>query len=196
MKSATGQDTLVQDIMLLSVDVFYDAPINKEKGNALSFYASYSNYNYGTNFIKVTGPDNPATGVKTAFTAPTSTVTGYNPITNAPLSNFNKASYGNAFPYLGTGNVLYAQAGYKFRDKLLGSQGTLQVFANCQYAVYDRLAAPMYVFDAGINWLIHGQNSKFTFDYQDRPYFSENKDGNLIQYSRYGQFVLQYQVCF
>jgi hypothetical protein len=196
MKSATNTDTLVQDIMLLSVDVFFDAPINKEKGNAISFYGSYSNYNYGTNFIKVTGPDNPATGVKTAYTAPTSTVTGYNPITNAPLTSFNKASYGNAFPYLGTGNVLYAQAGYKFKDKLLGEQGTLQVFANCQYAVYDRLSAPMYVFDAGINWLIKGQNSKFTFDYQDRPFFVENTNGNLIQHSRYGQFVLQYQVCF
>jgi len=190
------KDTVMQDIMLLSVDVFYDTPINKEKGTAFSFYGSYSNYNYGTNFIKVTGPDNPATGVQTAYTAPTSTVTGYNPLTGKSLTSFNKASFGNAFPYLGTGNVLYAQAGYKFKDKLLGDQGTLQVFANCQYAVYDRLAAPMYVFDAGINWLIKGHNSKFTFDYQDRPYFLENSTGNLIQHSRYGQFVMQYQCAF
>jgi len=182
--------------MLLSVDVFYDTPINKETGTAFSFYASYSNYNYGTNFIKVTGPDNPATGVQTAYTAPTSTVTGYNPLTNKLLTSFNKASFGNAFPYLGTGNVLYAQAGYKFKDKLLGEQGTLQVYANCQYAMYDRLSGPMYVFDAGINWLIKGHNSKFTLDYQDRPFFLENADGNLVQHSRYGQFVLQYQVAF
>ncbi len=194
--SKNPKDTVMQDITLLSVDIFYDTPINKEKGNAFSLYASYSNYNYGTNFIKVTGPDNPATGVQTGFTAPTSTVTGYNPLTQKSLTNFNKASFGNAFPYLGTGNVGYAQIGYKFKDNLLKEQGTLQVYANCQYAVYDRLSAPMYVFNLGINWLIRNHNSKFTFDYQDRPFFLENTNGNLVQHSRYGQFVLQYQVAF
>lgn len=194
--SVIKNDTTQTDMMLLSADIFYDTPINKDKGNAFSFYASYSNYNYGRNFIKVTGPDNPATGVSTALTAPGSAATGYNPITGKSLTNFNKASYGNAFPYLGTGNAFYAQAGYKFRDNLLGEQGTLQIYANGQYAVYDRLGEPMYVFDAGINWLIKGHNSKFTLDYQDRPYFSEDKNGSLKQYSRYGQFVLQYQLAF
>ncbi|MGZ3863147.1 MAG: hypothetical protein ACXVPN_05025 [Bacteroidia bacterium] len=198
MKSTTGPDTLSQDIMLLSADVFLDMPINKEKGNAVSFYAAYSNYNYGTKFIKVTGPDNPATGVKTSYTTPTNTtVTGYNPLTGAALTSFNKASYGNAFPYLGTGQVIYAQAGYKFKDKLLGeTYGTLQLYANGQYALYDRLSDPMLVYDIGVNWLIKGQNCKFTLDYQDRPFFLEDKAGNLKQYSRYGQIVLQYQVCF
>ncbi|HEX7414770.1 MAG TPA: hypothetical protein VF411_12075, partial [Bacteroidia bacterium] len=48
-------DTMKQDMMHLAVDVFYDTPINKEKGTAFSFYGSFSSYNYGTNFLRVQG---------------------------------------------------------------------------------------------------------------------------------------------
>ena len=58
--SLTQKDTVQQDIMLAAVDVFYDAPVNKDRGTALSVYACYSNYNYGSKFMKVSGPDNPA----------------------------------------------------------------------------------------------------------------------------------------
>jgi hypothetical protein len=185
-------DTLQQDIFHFAADVFYDAPLNKDKGNAISFYGSYSNYNYGKNFVRVAGADNPANAVAT------STVTLPN-TANLPIKGptaYDKQNYGNAVPYLGTGNILYGQLGYKFKDDLLGKQGTLQVYGNCQYAIYDALSDPMLLWDAGINWLIKGHNSKFTLDYQNRPYFSENNVGQLKQMNRYGQLVLQYQIAF
>jgi hypothetical protein len=172
-------DTLFENILLSSVDVFYDIPVNKEKGTAFSLYASYSNYNYGKNFIKVSGPDNPANGSNNS---------------NATL--FNKANYGNAFPYIGTGNVYYLQTGYKLKNNLLGEHGTLQFYGNCQYANYTRLSSPMFVYDAGINWLIRGNYSKFTLNYQNRPNYQEELDGRLREKSRKGQIVLQYQVAF
>ena len=172
-------DTVSQNMLLTSVDVMYDAPLNKEKENAISVYACYSNYNYGTNFLKVTGPDNPASA---------SSVT--------PATAFSKANYGNAFPYLGTGDIYYAQAGYKFKNNLLKEQGTLQVYADCQYSAYHRLHDPMIVYDAGINWLIRGHNAKFTFNYQNRPYFAVDVNNNLTQKTRKGCFVLQYQLAF
>lgn len=172
------KDTARQDLKLFALDVFYDAPLNKETGTAVSLYGSFSSYDYGTNFVKVTGPDNPANG---------STKTG---------TTFDKANYGNAFPYLGTGRVGYVQAAYKMRDKLLGDQGTLQPFFDLQYSSYDRLADPMYVIDVGVNWLIYGNNSKITFNYQNRPYFAANTSGALVQDSRLGEFVVQYQVMF
>jgi hypothetical protein len=177
--SIGSADTSFQDMMHFALDVFYDAPLNENKGNAYSIYACYSNYNYGINYIKVTGPDNPANGIN---------------IKNATL--FDKANYGNAFPYLGTGNILYLQTAYKFKKNLLGEHGTLQPFMDCQYSVYDRLQTPMYVIDAGINWLIKGNNSKFTLNYQNRPYFTENSVGQLTQNSRKSQVVLQYQIAF
>lgn len=173
------KDTIYEAIMHFAADVFYDVPLNKEKGTAFSLYACYSNYNYGKDFIKVTGPDNPATA--SSYTV---------------SNSINKASYGNAFPYLGTGNVYYLQTGYKFKDNLLGEHGTLQPYANVQYANYVRLSDPMLVFDAGINWLIKGHGSKFTFDYQNRPYFVDDGKGNVTESSRKGQFVVQYQVTF
>lgn len=177
--SLDNKDTLQENILLAAIDVFYDAPVNKDKGTALSLYACYSNYNYGANFLKVSGPDNPASS--TAIKNP---------------SLFDKANYGNAYPYLGTGNVFYMQAGYKLRNNLLGSQGALQVYGDCQYANYQRLRSPMLVFDAGINWLVKGHNSKFTLNYQNRPYFTEHANGELKETARKASFVLQYQLAF
>ena len=185
------QDTLQQDILHLAVDVFYDAPINKDKGTAISFYASYSNYNYGKNFIRIQGADNPANAVATS----TVTLPNTAHLPGGPTA-YDKQNYGNAVPYLGTGNILYAQVGYKFKDDLFGSQGTLQVYGNCQYAIYNALSDPMLLWDAGVNWLIKGHNSKITLDYQNRPYFTENNVGQLKQANRYGQVVLQYQIAF
>jgi hypothetical protein len=54
----------------------------------------------------------------------------------------------------------------------------------------------MLVFDAGVNWLIKGHGSKFTFDYQNRPYFVDDGKGHVNESSRKGQFVVQYQVTF
>jgi len=176
--NVAAQDTVHQDLKLFSLDVFYDVPVNKEKGTAYSLYASLSNYNYGTNFIKVTGANNPASG--SANTA----------------TSFSRSNYGNAFPYLGTGNTMYIQTAYKFKDRLFGNQGTLQPFADLQYSKYNRLNDPMYVFDVGANWLIYGNNSKVTFNYKNRPYFAENSAGVLPESKRLGEFVIQYQVSF
>lgn len=176
--NTTSQDTVRQDIRLLAVDVFYDAPVNKAKGTAFSIYACFSNYYYGTNFIKVTGPNNPATG------------------SSDTSSPFSKANFGNAFPYIGTGNVGYLQTAFKMRDKLFGNQGTLQPFFDVQYARYDRLKDTMYVFDVGVNWMITENNAKITFNYQNRPYFKANANGELVQDSRLGEFVVQFQAAF
>lgn len=178
-KLTSPKDTLSQDILLYAFDVMYDAPINREKQNAISLYGCYSIYNYGTNFLKTTGPDNPATGSATKL--PTL---------------FDKANYGNAYPYLGSGTNYYLQAGYKFRNNLLKSQGTLHVYADCQYSRYHALNDPMIVGDLGINWLIKGHNAKFTLNYQNRPYFGEDLNGKLVQKSRKGCVVLQYQLAF
>ena len=172
------QDTIKQSIKLFALDVFYDVPLNKEKGTALSLYVCYSNYNYGKNFIKVTGPDNPASG------------------SSKTSSSFERSNYGNAFPYLGTGTVGYIQAAYKLKNDLLKDQGTLQPYFDLQYSSYDRLSEVMYVFDIGVNWLIQGNNSKIPLNYQNRPYFAPNTNGDLVQDSRLGEWVIQYHISF
>lgn len=164
-------DTLYHNMNLWSVDLFYDAPINKAKGTALTIYSGYFNYDFGKGYLRNVAPMNPTNGVK-----------------NGSLNGS-----GNGAPLIGTGSTIYFQSGYKFKDKLLGESGTLQVYSAVQYSQYDRLAEPMTVIDAGVNWLVHGHNSKFTFNYQSRPIFSAT-DAKVID--RKGEWVLQYQVAF
>ena len=175
---SNASDTIKQNILLLAADLFYDAPINIKKGTAISAYVCYSKYDFGTNFLKVNGANNSADGSSLSKT------------------NFDKANYGTAFPYLGSGNILYTQVAYKLKSDLLGDRGTLQPFGNIQYSQYSKLNDPMYVFDLGVNWLLIGHNTKVTLDYQNRPYFTENAAGNLKETSRRNMVVVQLQLAF
>ncbi|WP_229725492.1 hypothetical protein [Hymenobacter baengnokdamensis] len=173
--TATG-DTISQALNLLAADVFYDAPVNAAKGTAVTAYGGYYHYDFGPGYLKNASAMNPANGVKSS------------------VGSFNGP--GNSYPSLGTGHVLYAQAGYLLPRGLLGSYGTLQPYASTQYARYDRLADPMVLTNLGVNWLLYGNTSKLTFNYQNRPVFTAQHNGDITATDRKGEYVLQYQVAF
>ncbi len=162
----------------LGLDVFYDAPLNKEKGTALTAYAAFIDYDFGPNYLRNGDPINPANGVNSQGT-------------------FNGA--GNKFPLIGTGQVYYAQAGYLMRDDLLGKSGTLQPYAQLIVSDYERIQDPITVFDLGVNWLQAGHRSKLSLDYQSRPILVEGSAGKLVKNTheyRKGMMVFQYQFAF
>jgi hypothetical protein len=163
------------NMQLWSVALFYDAPVNTDKGTALSAYAGYFDMNYGTGYLRYNGIMNPADGTTTAGAI--------------------GGSWGNGFPMFGTGKVVYAQVGYLLKKDLLGEGGTLMPYASIMSADFTRLANRMNVFDAGINWLIKGHSSKITLDYQSRPVY-ESQAGDLVKTGTKGQVLLQYQVYF
>jgi hypothetical protein len=193
-QTLTLHDTTRTNMLLWSVDLFYDAPINKDKGTAITFYAAYSNYGFGKNYIRNSNPLNPATGVTANPVAGvgTNTVTGgFNP--NA--SSFN--GLGNQFPMIGTGSIYFAQAGYLLPKFKNGTQ--FQPYGMFMYANYQALKDPVVLWDLGINYLIKGHNSKFSLDYQSRPVFNvSTTDYQLhdIKSARRGMIVLQYQISF
>lgn len=164
-----ANDTISSNMLHLSADVYYDAPVGI-KGQAISFYGSVAHYDYGKNYIRNSGPMNPANGSN-----------------NPTILNGG----GTAFPMFGTGTVAYMQAGYKLKDNLIGTT-TLMPYVSMQYGDYERLNDAMTYYDAGVNWLLAGQTSKFTLAYQNRPVF--NTIGNTID--RKGAVVVQYQVFF
>ena len=172
------KDTVQEKILLLATDVYYDVPLNREKGTALNLYGCFSRYDFGSNFLKTGGANNSANG------------------SSATKTNFDKMNYGTAFPYLGSGNIYYAQVAYKLKNNLLGEHGTLQPYANVQYSSYTLLGQGMTAFDLGVNWLILGHNTKVTFDYQNRPYFTEDVNGSLKSTKRLYSFVVQLQLVF
>jgi hypothetical protein len=165
----TATDTVNSNMVHLAGDIYYDAPIGT-RGQAISLYGNVTHFDYGQDYIRNTGPMNPANGSN-----------------NSSVLNGG----GNAFPAYGTGTVLYLQAGYKFRNNLIGKT-TLMPYASIQHAKYERLNDAMNYFDAGVNWFLAGNASKLTISYQDRPVF--NTAGDAV--TRKGAVVAQYQVFF
>jgi hypothetical protein len=165
----------LHNMTLWSAALFYDAPVNSEKGTAISAYAGYYDLNYGPGYLRYNGIMNPADG-----------------ITNGPATG----SQGTAFPMFGTGKVIYAQLGFLLKKDLLGEgNGTLMPYASIMSGDYTRLKDRMNVIDLGVNWLIKGHTSKISLDYQVRPVY-EQQGTDLVKTSNRGQAVLQYQVNF
>lgn len=176
--TTTGKtDTVNTDLLIAGVDVIYDAPINKEKGTALSFYAAYMYSDYGPQYVRHLGVMNTADAVNTSVGA-------------------LAGSGGSAFAINGSGNTVFAQLGYKMKNELFGSYGTLMPYGMVQASQYYHFQSEVLVYHVGLNWLLKGQNSKVSLDYQDRPYFSSNVVGEIHQTARRGMVVLQYQIAF
>jgi hypothetical protein len=175
--SGAYNDTSFADMLHIGIETFLDIPLNKEKGTAVNAVAGYYNTNYGPDYLRYNGLMNPATG-STA--------------TNLVQSN----AYGNSFPMFGTGSVVYAQVGFLLPKTLLGeNRGQLMPYASCQYSDYEALQhKKSLVFDAGFNWMIKGHNAKISVDYQNRPTFSKDTNGNIQSGNRKSCVIVQYQV--
>jgi hypothetical protein len=169
----SGADSIrFQDMKLWAAEVFYDAPLNKEKGSALSAYLGYFNYDYGTRYLRYNGIMNPGSGLAS---------------TGGSVSG-SGAVFGNAYPMFGTGQAMYAQVGWL----LPGSR--LMPYASCQYARWKRLDdEAMAVYNLGLNYFFNGHQSKMSLDWQNRPVFSEASDG-VKNSGRRNSIVLQYQI--
>lgn len=192
-QTLTIKDTARTNMLLWQVEMFYDCPINKDKGTAITAYASYSYFDFGQNYLRNANPLNPATGAygnpaNGSLTNPTG---GFNPA----LSSFNGG--GNQFPMIGTGATYFGQVGYlmkKFKD---GTQ--FQPYAMYQYSAWQGLKDPVILWNLGVNYLIKGHNSKVSLDYQSRPIFNYSTADNQlhdIKSARRGMIVLQYQIAF
>jgi hypothetical protein len=166
-------DTAYHAMNLWSAALYYDAPLNADKGTALSAYLGYFNYDFGKGYLRYNGIMNPANGVAGGFSAGTQ---------------------GNAFPMFGTGTAIYAQVGYLLKKDLLGEgHGTLMPYASIMSADWERVNSRMNVVNVGVNWLIKAHNAKLTLDYQSRPVYKQ--EGNdFVKNSTRGQWVLQYQI--
>jgi len=167
--SDTGKDTIQSDLLMYAVDVFYDSPVGK-KGEALSIYANASHLDYGPGYIRNLGVMNP---------------------TNGSNNNHIINGGGFGFPAYGTGNVLYLQVGYKFKDNLMGSS-TLMPYFSVENAKYNRLSKDMSFISTGLNLLLNGHQSKLTMAYENRPVFFTDSDA----VKRMGSWILQYQISY
>ena len=167
-----GMETY-HNMSLFAIDAFMDFPINKDKKTALTTYLSFFDFDFGPNYIRLLGANNPANGV------------------NAAEGSFN--GRGNTFPISGTGTSTFAQIGFLFES--MGehkNHGQLQPYLAAQYSNFDRFENPMFYYDLGVNWYLNGHASKFTLNAENRPIFQDT-DSGIRSNDRKWMFVLQYQ---
>lgn len=169
-----GADTVYDNLLMWSLAAFADMPVKSNK-YSISAYAGYFFTDYGHNYIRNNGIMNPANG------------------NNDPV-NFNGA--GNAYPMFGTGSSIYAQAGFRLPNGMLGKLGTLMPYASYRYSRFDKLADAAHVYNAGVNWLINKHQSKVSLNYELRPLFRTQLNGDISSNGYRNSVWLQYQIFF
>ena len=170
-----AKDTISDNLKQFAADIFYDTPINKEKGTAFTFYAVYHHHDFGPNYTRVLAIGNPANGMEPS------------------KASFNGS--GNGYPVIGTGNSVSVQTGFLlpyFNQKKKGPQ--LLPALGIQYSNFERFADPMITYDAGVSLLLKGHASKFVFNAQSRPIFMAQSDGQITAVSRKMMYVLMYHI--
>ncbi|WP_027137062.1 porin family protein [Gaetbulibacter saemankumensis] len=161
-------ETNIYDISHFAADSFLNLPL--ANGNAITAYLGYYDYDFGKNYIRNVGANNPTTGGGTDFNGP-----------------------GVAFPMIGTGTTWYGQFGYAFKQtQILNHLTVIQPNIAVQYSDWDALNNHMTVYDFTVNFLINGsQGNKISLGYQHRPIFEAE---TLKQKDYKGMAVLQYQI--
>lgn len=167
---ANLEDTNIYDITHFAADSFLNLPLSN--GNAITAYLGYYDYDFGKDYIRNVGANNPTTGGGTDFNGP-----------------------GVAFPMIGTGTTWYGQFGYAFKEtQVLNLPTVIQPNIAIQHSNWDALNDNMTVYDFTVNFLINGsQDNKISLGYQHRPIFDA---ATLEQKDYKGMAVLQYQISF
>ncbi|WP_437371066.1 porin [Maribacter litoralis] len=172
LASLQNGETGFHDLRLLAADIFLDLPLQADNGNVLTVYAAYFNYDFGPNYIRNTGVNNP--------------------IVDSSPGQVSFNGSGNAFPVVGTGDSFHTQLGYLFPylDEA-GKRGRLQPYISMQYSNFDILKDPMAYYDIGVNWYLKEHLSKFSINIRNRPIFEDTLQGVVLD-DRKWSAILQY----
>lgn len=156
-----------------AVDLFYDKPLNKDKGDALTVYSALYLYNFGDNYYRSVGIMN---------------VNG----SGVAGPNTSIAGFGNAEPLLGTGSIFFNQLAYLLPKDFL-PKSRLQPFAVYTNKNLDYLGSAIHNYDIGLNLFIDGHQAKITLQYSSRPIVVA-RNGGFETDARAGQFMIQTQI--
>lgn len=165
---ASLASTNVYDILHFSADSFLNLPL--ANGNAITAYLGFYDYDFGKDYIRNVGANNPTTSGGTDFNGS-----------------------GVAFPMIGTGTTWYGQFGYAFKQtNIFNHMAVVQPNMAVQHSDWDALNDKMTVYDLTVNFFINGSHkNKISLGYQHRPIFDAT---SLEQKSYKGMAILQYQV--
>lgn len=162
------ETTTFYDMQHFAADSFLNLPLLN--GNAITAYIGFYDYDFGKDYIRNVGANNPTSGGGTDFNGP-----------------------GVGFPMIGTGTTWYGQFGYAFKETVFLNQNVvIQPNIAIQHSNWDKLEDKMTVFDFTVNFLVDGSHgNKLSLGYQHRPIF----DAVTFKQKDYkGMAVMQYQI--
>lgn len=165
------------DMKLFCIESFLDMPINKEKQTAINAYLGFFNYNFGKNYLRFNGIMNPADGIKG---------------TNAIIGG---GAQGNAYPMMGTGQIVYSQLAYLLPKKWFGTENNtkVSVYGSGLINNFDRIGKTGAIYALGFNWHINGHKAKISAEVQNRPTYII--DNNVLKFNnRKNTVTVQYQI--
>lgn len=153
-------------------DIYSEIPLgNKTKEMGLTIYSVFYNYNYGPNYLRMSGLLNPGT--------PDPAFTGQRALEGA----------GNNRVLMGTGNIWFSQAGFvlpKFSNVL-----KIQPFFNYALKNMEALNQSGSYYDVGANFYLYGQNARIVAQYSNRPLYDI---ASKTIFDRKGEFLLSLQI--
>ncbi|MGG7440120.1 porin [Chryseobacterium arthrosphaerae] len=157
---------------IFGADVYSEIPLgNKNKEMGLTLYSVFYNYNYGPNYLRMSGLLNPG--------APDPSFTGQRALEGA----------GNNRVLMGTGNIWFSQVGFvipKFSTIL-----KIQPFFNYALKNMKALNQSGSYYDIGTNFYLYGQNARIVVQYSSRPLYDI---ADKTVFDRKGEFLLSLQI--
>jgi hypothetical protein len=160
----------ISDVFLAAVDVFLDMP-TKRNGAITSYLGYYYNF-FGPNYIRSMGTMN---------------------VSRMPMQIALAQGIGNSEWEVGTGHIVRGEFGYLLPGQ--GMKNRFQPYGAFTWKNFEALDESSVQFDVGINWLMFGNNIKWTLQYSSRPIYNWVDEQNLWVDSK-GQIILQTQIYF
>ncbi|MDV3594249.1 porin [Elizabethkingia anophelis] len=157
---------------IFGADIYSEIPFgDKNKEMGLTFYSVFYNYNYGPNYLRMSGLMNPGTS-DPLFTGQTAL-----------------EGAGNNRVLMGTGNIWFSQVGFvipKFSTIM-----KIQPFFNYAFKDMEALNQNGNYYDIGANFYLYGQNARIVAQYSSRPLY-DIVSKNI--FNRKGEFLLSLQI--
>jgi hypothetical protein len=160
----------ISDVFLAAVDAFLDIPTNNS-GAITSYFGYYYNF-FGPNYLRAMSKMN---------------------VSKMAAGLALPQGRGNSEWEVGTGHIIRGELGYLLPGS--GIKNRFQPYGAFTWKNFEALDEASLQFDAGVNWLLHGHNMKWTLQYSSRPVYTMVENRHLIDQYK-SQVILQTQIYF
>lgn len=149
---------------LFAADFMLELPMRNNQ--AISLYSVLYKYNFGGNYLRLSG------------------------VMNNWCGGSGVEGAGNNEFKIGTGTIWYTVAGYLFPQQFMKLHGRVQLFYAFTNKHFEALSTNLINHDLGANYYMTGQKLKFSFQYSLRPILDQSLE-NILSFKPTAVFQIQ-----